>query len=327
MSILKTMYNSRTVQKIKKRKYPGIWVVETTNRCNIRCVGCDNKIMKRKKGNMTEKEFEHILKQLKGVGAYHIDLDLGGEPLMNPDTLKIAKMCTDAGITTFFPTNGMLLDKRQQEIFDSGLTYMLIDLDGTTKEAYEAFRCGSNFEKVVENTKNFLKAKKDGKYKTPYTSIGFLVTKFNEHQLDEMKEWYKELGADNLVVKTLHLMLKEGEQLKDSLLPENKEYSRYADDDRSTYLCPSISKKGTIHWNGDIGLCSCDIKGEYIFGNIFETPLKEILDSPEYEQRKADIEKRKFDLCKSCVVIQRSRKSDYQIYGGGWMDSLKRLLK
>jgi hypothetical protein len=64
--------------------------------------------------------------------------------------------------------------------------------------------------------------------------------------------------------------------------------------------CNVLETKNIILWNGDFNLCGCrDIFQKSTIGNIKNTPLKELLESNDYEIMKQN----KLIICKDCSGI------------------------
>ncbi len=58
-----------------------------------------------------------------------------------------------------------------------------------------------------------------------------------------------------------------------------------------------------LAWNGEIGTCCLDYRTPYKIGNIFETPLKDILNSREviaFQDELINGYRSRFSLCNNC---------------------------
>lgn len=106
--------------------------ISVTDRCNLRCVYCmpeDVTFMDRAE-LLTFEEITHFVRVAVPLGIDKIRLT-GGEPLMRRDLHKLVRMLApipgirDIGLTT----NGLLLARQAQELFDAGLRRLNISLD------------------------------------------------------------------------------------------------------------------------------------------------------------------------------------------------------
>ncbi|MEW6295732.1 MAG: radical SAM/SPASM domain-containing protein [Candidatus Diapherotrites archaeon] len=280
---------------------PKDFIVETTNICNLKCVGCDNKLIK-SKGELSLNNYKKILKQLEKLKAKSIAFDLGGEPLLNENTLKMVKLASQKGIKTFFSSNATFLDKFETQVFDSGLDTIMLDLDGMSNRTYSKFRKNGDFTKVINNIKNFCLKKKALKTKKPQIILNYIVTKYNEKEIPKAISFCKEYNINYLLLKKLHSMIIEPANVL-KLLPENKKFQRDTKKTKRT-ICDFIFNKAVIRWNGQMGLCCYDIKGEYNFGTVKGKKIIELLKSKTCKERQKKIVNREFPLCKSCTQGQ-----------------------
>src|SRR5690606_37907197 len=101
----------------------------------------------------------------------------------------------------------------------------IISIDGTTQETYENYRIEGELKKVLEGIQNISQAKKNKKSNLPLVTLQFLVTRQNEHQINEIKALKNKYGADRLNLKTIQVYDYEN---GNDLIPENENYSRYS---------------------------------------------------------------------------------------------------
>ena len=299
-SKIKRMNQFNSIKKLKlkltKNKLPNHFLIESTNCCNLNCRLCSNNTMKRPKMNMTYSNFLKIFEQIKGT-AKNIDFDLGGEPLLNPDTLKMVKKAKEHGIKTSFATNAHFLTKEKiNEIFDSGLDTLVISFGGMSPENYLFYHEGGDFELAIDNIKNLAKEKIKRGLNYPFITISFLVTKKSEPEIPIIKKFAKEIKVDKLLLKSLHFAwADENTELKE-FLPENKIYLRTFDPKLPCGLVNTMS----IYSNGDCVTCCYDMDNENIKNpiNVLE---KGVLKSwkENYKNRVKQFN-REFPLCKKC---------------------------
>ena len=85
-------------------------------------------------------------------------------------------------------TNATLLDdKRSDMLLDSGLDYLILAFDGATKETYEKYRVGAEFERTREYILNFLKKKRDRR-SSIFTVVQMVLLKDNQHEVDAYRK-------------------------------------------------------------------------------------------------------------------------------------------
>ena len=90
---------------------------------------------------------------------------------------------------------GNLCDEQVEGLATSGINKLIVSVDGATQEVYEKYRVGGDIEKVFNNMKRLMEAKKRHNSKLNVV-WNFLVMKQNEHQMDMARERAKEIGVD-----------------------------------------------------------------------------------------------------------------------------------
>src|SRR5207253_145600 len=106
--------------------------ISGTDRCNLRCTYCmpEEVVFMDRSELLTFEEIAHFVRVSVPLGIDKIRLT-GGEPLMRRDLHKLVAMIAavpgirDIGLTT----NGLLLAKHAQVLFDAGLRRLNVSLD------------------------------------------------------------------------------------------------------------------------------------------------------------------------------------------------------
>src|SRR5947207_6059100 len=218
---------SKLLKKPRQCGYPISISFEPTTSCNLRCPECPSglRAFTRPTG-MLEKDFfretiDDIHKHLLYLIFY-----FQGEPYLNRDFLEMVKYASDKGLYTATSTNAhYLTDEVAKRTVESGLDRLIISIDGTTQDVYKQYRVGGSINKVIEGAKNIVKWKKELKSKTPFVFFQFLVVKPNEHQIEDIKILAKEIGVDDVWLKTAQVYDYQNDPNK--LIPSLEQYSRY----------------------------------------------------------------------------------------------------
>jgi len=245
----------RRAGRITVRSMPLVLHLDPTNICNLRCPFCatgagENPVPK---GNLTFSDFKKIFDQLKDYLVI-TRLDGSGEPFLNPDIYRMVEYASDSGVLSAISTNFTTLgEEGLKRILDSGLDYLIIALDGATKEVYEEYRIGANFEKVIENIESIVRLKKEYGKKNPFIEIQFIIFKHNEHQIEDMKSLSERLDVDRLVIK-------EG---RDSLLKTEKQKGSRGVHCYWLWYALNVSLMGEIK-----SCCLGGLVSPFSFGNI-----------------------------------------------------------
>ncbi|MBI4963301.1 MAG: radical SAM protein [Desulfomonile tiedjei] len=190
---------SLTARDTGKRRWRLVQV-ESTLACNLRCIMCPWKEFRenaRDRGTMSEEVWEAIKPHLKD--ARSVDFTGGGEPLLQPRLAEWIADARSAGCETGVLTNGLLLNQAMaKKLFNAGLNWICVSVDGATKEEYERIRKGSSFEKVCENLASVAKLRTN---EIPMVMINFVMMSENLHQLEDIVRLASQLGVDQVNFK------------------------------------------------------------------------------------------------------------------------------
>lgn len=283
--------------------------IEPTTYCNLRCPECPSGLRNftRPTGMLKPENFQNMVDQLHKDLIYLL-LYFQGEPYLNKNFLAMAKYATQKGIYTATSTNGHYLnDDIAKQTVESGLSEVIISIDGTTQDTYEAYRVGGELEKVKTGVGNLVKWRKELQSQTPYIVIQFLVVRPNEHQIEEIQQWGKEIGADNVLLKTAQIYDYENGS---DLIPTISKYSRYKQHENGKWTlknklenqCWKLWQGAEITWDGKVLPCCFDKDADYEMGNLLETSFADIWRSAAYHTFRTHLlrSRNKIDICQNC---------------------------
>lgn len=297
-------------------KKPILWgkpfsiAIEPTTACNLRCPECPSGLrsFSRDTGNLKSDFFRQMIDQLHKE-AFYLTFYFQGEPYINPDFLSMVKYAHDKKIYTATSTNGHFLnDKNAKATIESGLDRIIISIDGTTQETYEAYRKNGKLENVLQGTRNLIKWKRELKSTTPHIIFQFLVVAPNEHQIPEVYELAKQLGVDEVKLKTAQIY--DYEQ-GNYLIPKNPRYSRYQQQKDGSYKiknrwlnhCWKLWHSCVITWDGWVVPCCFDKDAEYKMGDLKNLDFASVWQSADYKKFRTQIlqGRDKIDICRNCT--------------------------
>lgn len=267
--------------------YPYEIFIDPSNICNLRCPLCPTGL--RKSGRPGVKmSFSDYKKILDGLGDYIYTVNLynWGEPLLNPDIYNMIEYANKRSIITEINSNFNLFKESDAEkLIESGLSHLIISLDGVNQQTYEIYRKNGNFNTVIKNIKILTRKKKDMNSSLPFISIQFMVTSYNEYEIEQMKKLGGELGIDNINFGLMNLDNPEKEL---NWLPKNNELRRYTEDGKRknhSKFCSWLWTKTVINSDGSVSPCCCRLGFDksYDFGNIFTNKFREIWNNNKYK--------------------------------------------
>ena len=284
--------------------------IEPTTACNLRCPECPSglRAFTRPTGNLKSNFFRETIDQLSKRLTWLI-FYFQGEPYINPEFLDMVKYAREKGIYTITSTNGHFLnDENARKTIESGLSRLIISVDGTTQEVYEQYRKEGSLERVLKGARNVVKWKRELKSKTPHVIFQFLVVKPNEHQIPEIYRLAKEIGVDEVKLKTAQVYdYVNG----NPLIPEDAKYARYARQTDGTYRvksklinhCWKLWHACVITWDGMVVPCCFDKDAVYRLGDLKTRPFKEIWQNGSYSKFRKQLLKGRstIDICTNCT--------------------------
>ncbi len=267
--------------------YPYEIFIDPSNICNLRCPLCPTGMRKsgRPGVKISFSEFKRIMDEF-GDYIYTVNLYNWGEPLLNPDIYKMIEYANKQSIITEINSNFNLFKESEAgKLIESGLSHLIISLDGVNQKTYEIYRKNGDFNKVINNIKILTQKKKDMNSSLPFISIQFMVTSYNENEIEQMKKLGNELGIDNINFGQMNLDDPEKEL---NWLPKNTELRRYTEDGkRKNYskFCSWLWTKTVINSDGSISPCCCRLAFDksYDFGNIFTNKFRDIWNNNKYK--------------------------------------------
>jgi len=301
------------ISKITKRnKHSGLpfsLSVEPTTACNLGCPECPSglKQFTRNTGKMSLDLHENLLKQLSR-SVFYINYYFQGEPFLHPQFLELIKAAKKHKIYTATSTNAHFIDaEKAKKIVESGLDRLIISIDGLTQKTYENYRIHGVLNKVLEGTKQIIAAKKELNSSTPHLIFQFLAVKQNEHEIPDVFKLGKEMGIDEVRIKTAQLYdYKNG----NALMPENEAYARYKKNSDGTFSlkyktgnrCWRMWSSCVFTWDGKVVPCCFDKDAKYQLGDLETISFKSIWRSKEYEGFRQSIltHRNQIDICQNC---------------------------
>jgi len=195
---------------------------DLTNRCNYRCLHCFNLSGETWliDEELSDEEIMAFADDVAENLKPHNLCFCGGEPLIRFDILRNAlqrlrEACSDLSMVT----NGSLVTaSKAKELASCGLTRAQVSLDGAGPSTHERLRgAPGSFQKAVDAIRSF----RDAGLRS--VEIAFCPTRFNIHELPQVREICRDIGVERIRVQPLMLL---GRALlnSDEILPTPWQY-------------------------------------------------------------------------------------------------------
>lgn len=253
--------------------------------CQIDCADCYMR-----KGNygsvgagyMTFKQFKRVVDDAPYIKE--IEISNSGEPLLNPDLVKILEYSYNNNIKITIG-NGTNFNTASNELLEALVKYnvrnVLMSIDGASQETYAKYRRKGNFNKIIENIKKVNEYKE--KYNSDYPKMIYKCILFthNEHEIEKVIELANELkcevrfwppwSKDQFIAKDPQRVF----ELTGIDFRDNKEPELYYD------YCLQMILSPQINWDGKILGCCINYLKEWD-GNVFEDGLVNAINTEGY---------------------------------------------
>ncbi|MEN9333324.1 MAG: hypothetical protein RLY35_504 [Bacteroidota bacterium] len=283
--------------------------IEPTTACNLGCPECPSglKQFSRPTGNIKLEEFKSWVSGWSEF-VFHINFYFQGEPFIHPQLLQMVKLAHQKKIYTAISTNAHFMgEKTVADIIDSGLDRIIISLDGFSQEVYEQYRVNGKVDEVKQAVKRLVDEKKRRGVSHPHVIVQTIVVKPNEHEVEEIKQWAKEIGVDEVKWKTAQLYHPTDDH---PLMPQQEKYRRYRKNAQGKWEvksrldnhCWRLWSSCVITWDGNIVPCCFDKDAAHPMGSLREQAFQEIWNNAAYRHFRGQLLKsrKSIDICSNC---------------------------
>jgi radical SAM protein with 4Fe4S-binding SPASM domain len=170
---------------------PFMVVWNFTQACNLQCRHCYQNAGRRADDELSLQEQKRIVDLLADRDVAMLAFS-GGEPLMSPTFLEVARYARRYDIHLTVATNGTLLTAdRVRAMVGAGIRYAEISLDSVDPAKHDAFRGRPGYwEAAVRGIREVVKA--DG----IKCGVAMTVTRWNLDELEAMLQWCIAEGVD-----------------------------------------------------------------------------------------------------------------------------------
>ena len=272
--------------------------LEITNICNLHCSFCHG--TKRPPKMLTEQEFELLTDRLVGQVKF-LYFHLMGEPLLHPDFPKFVRRAWEKGFYPILTTNGSLLAKRWEELM-AALPYK-ISISLHAPAANAAFADPAYFDTCISFAKQA--AAKGCISVLRLWNIGGEGEEQNGEILQKLHEAFPgqwpPSHRESVRLSEDKVFLEWGEHFE---WPDPEAPEAPLD---TPIFCYALRDHLGILSDGRVVPCCLDSDGNLPLGNLFDTPLQEILDTPRAKAiydgftRHCAVE----ELCRRCGYVRR----------------------
>lgn len=260
--------------------------IETGAFCSLRCLICEQTYT----DFDLSREFLELARFKQIIDYFydsveHINLFNWGEPLLNPSLCAMIEYAHDRDIHTVVHTNLNFLNAELAEhILTSGLSELILSIDGASEDTYQRYRQGGSFRNAFENMQLLLQEQKEIRCASPRIIWKFLVFSHNEHEIEKAKELAGDLGIG---IKFSFAVTDKN--LTPTLKEFNNDFFKEKFCREYDLPCNQLWRGPIIHSNGDILPCCLVYQKKYVLGNMFTEDFNSVWNNQVYQSIRKSI--------------------------------------
>lgn len=281
-------YREMRARTIRLRSRPFILVIEPGTMCNLKCPFCPtgNGTLTLKRELMSPETFRAIVGHVPVDLLYKVDLFNWGEPFLNLHVFEFIEYFSSRGIETVIHANFSAKDYDAawfEALARSGLSKLVVSIDGATQETYEKYRRKGRLDRVLQNMRGVDEAKRRLGLATPRLVYKMLLNSFNEGEATLAAEHAARAGAE----LELNENFEVPKELRDEWMakgvrakfgdtpPASSGPRRPVGRDIHTE-CRQLWDSLYVNANGDVFPCCLVADPQMVAGNVAETPLDQL---------------------------------------------------
>ena len=268
--------------------------VEISNICNLKCSFCPGTTRTPKR--MTIDEFKTVLEKIKDYTDY-IYFHLLGEPLCHPNLETFLRIAEDMNFKVIITTNGTLLSKNKGILLKSKSHYKTV----ISLHSFEANENKNAFENYLNDCFEYAKSAENEKIVVLRLWNNGGKDSLNNEILNVLenyfpKPWVVERNGTRIGEK---IYIQYGDKFDWPTLENN--------DINEKVFCYGLRDQIGILADGTVVPCCLDNNGEINLGNIFESDLEKIINSPKAQNIYNGFSNRNAceELCKRCSFVRK----------------------
>jgi len=250
------------IKEIKKNlSFPRRIFLELTNDCQMTCANCPREMMKRRIGYMDFSTVTKVIDEGAAFGPiiYHLYKD--GEPLLHPELFRVLRYIREANQENiiYISTNGLLItEEKIDQFFKYDVNVVRFVCHAATKETYNKITKGrGDFDLLQQNILLLIDKKKRSGRSLPEVRLQIQESPQAIHEVGSFLDKWRKLDTN----------------------PRSKRYitwnpSRIQGSNR--YPCKDLIDKASVMWDGRVTVCSLDVNGKVVIGNLRRQKLSDI---------------------------------------------------
>jgi radical SAM protein with 4Fe4S-binding SPASM domain len=307
--VLASYWAARVVGKPVHWGMPVSIGIEPTTACNLRCPQCPSGLRSftRPTGRLQPQMYQTVVNELHPT-LLSLVMYFQGEPYLNPHFTDLVRAAADKSIYTSSSTNAHFLDSdTARKTVESGLSHLIVSMDGVTQASYEQYRVEGDLQKVLQGIRNLVHWKRELKSLTPFIELQFIVFRHNQHEVKAVQKLGRELGVNHVAIKTAQVY---DYQQDEQWIPTIEKYRRYMQTQNGFVIknkwlnhCWKLWHSAEITWDGRVLPCCFDKDAQHEMGRIGHKPFRAIWQSTAYHKFRSKLiqGRKEIEMCRNCT--------------------------
>ncbi len=193
-------------------EFPSQFIVDITERCNLACIHCGHPSFRRSSyygGRLLDPDLNaKLVEEVRGHGqkvTQYIRYSASGEPLLHPRLCEMLFYAVEhSGVTVTLTTNGTLMDEKWvEQLLSTGVDLIDVSIDAFLPETYADLRVRGDLKVTQGNVLRLLQRSREGFHRTKVV-VSYIEQPQNAHETRDFEAFWKDNGADAVVIRRLH---------------------------------------------------------------------------------------------------------------------------
>ena len=304
--------------------FPSQIIVDATEICNLACVHCPHEYFRKSKHydaryldpELHNKMIDEVSEYGQGKVQY-IRYTSNGEPLIHPKIYDMLDYAVkNSGVFVTLTTNGTLLnEERIEKLLSCGLHLIDISIDAFRPETYKKIRLNGNLENTRRNVLKLIEIKKRVQASTSIVT-SFVEQSINCHEKLQFEKFWKEQGADYVVIRRLHSSAGTVKEIAEQIC---------FNEDNQRRPCLYPWERILLNPRGELAFCPQDWVHGSVLADYRTMTIREVWQGEVYRQlRDVHLTNRfhEFKFCGQCPDWRQTRWPDE---GRSYADMVKEI--
>jgi MoaA/NifB/PqqE/SkfB family radical SAM enzyme len=176
--------------------------LEATTHCNLACYMCVRNETVTHPQHLSFEDFARLFEQIRPA---RMTLSGAGEPLLNPDLMRMIDGARRGGTRVMIPTNGTLLGRPglAEGLVETGVNTLKVSIDAATAQTYAAIRRQDCFDRIIEGIRRVDTLKQQRAARFPEIRFDVVILKENYAEIPDILRLARRLNVRTVFFRAL----------------------------------------------------------------------------------------------------------------------------